>query len=153
VDQRVWKKDWVIDCKPVGNGVAAFKYLAPYIFRVALSNRRILKLEAGNVTFQYKESATQQIKTATVSAEEFIRRFLQHVLPPRFVKVRYFGLLSPKHRHWLAQVRLLLAPLTTIPISQNSENCARVKQPLLCPRCGSQLILRGPLKPQRARPP
>src|SRR5207244_1920083 len=70
VDQRVWKKDWVIDCKPVGNGVAAFKYLAPYIFRVALSNRRILKLEAGN---------TQQIKTATVSAEEFIRRFLQHV--------------------------------------------------------------------------
>ena len=88
-----------------------------------------------------------------MSAEEFIRRFLQHVLPPRFVKVRYFGLLSPKHRHWLAQVRLLLAHLTTKPISQNPlDNCARVKEPLLCPRCGSQLILVGPLKPQ-CRPP
>jgi ribosomal protein L37AE/L43A len=155
VDQRVWKKDWVVDCRPVGNGVAAFKYLAPYIFRVAISNHRLRKLDpAGNVTFQYKESATQQIKSCTLTAEEFIHRFLQHVLPPRFVKVRYYGLLSPKQRHWLTRVRLLLAPLTTKPISHNaSDHCARVKQPLLCPRCGSQLILRGPLKPRRARPP
>ena len=104
--------------------------------------------------FQYKESATQQIKSCTLTAEEFIRRFLQHVLPPRFVKVRYYGLLSPKQRHWLSRVRLLLAPRNTKPLSQNpSDNCARLKEALLCPRCGSQLILRGPLKPQRARPP
>ena len=73
---------------------AAFKYLAPYIFRVAISNNRILKLEDGKVTFKYKESATDQIRFSTVSAEEFIRRFLQHVLPQRFVKVRYYGLMS-----------------------------------------------------------
>ena len=69
----------------LGTGAAAFKYLAPYIFRVALSNNRILKLEHGHVTFKYKESATKQIKFCTVSAAEFIRRFLQHVLPHRFI--------------------------------------------------------------------
>ncbi len=105
VDQRVWKKVWVVDCEPVGTGAAAFKYLAPYIFRVALSNRRILKLEDGHVTFNYKESATDQIKQCTVAAAEFIRRFLQHVLPSRFIKVRYYGLLSPKHRQPLSHLQ------------------------------------------------
>ena len=73
----------------MGSGEAAFKYLAPYVFRVAISNSRIVKLEDGRVTFKYKDSATEQVKFATVSAEEFMRRFLQHVLPERFVKVRY----------------------------------------------------------------
>ena len=61
------------------------QYLAPYIFRVAISNNRILKLEAGRVTFSYKESATDQTKLCTLAAEEFLHRFLQHVLPNRFV--------------------------------------------------------------------
>ena len=91
VDYRVWKKDWVVHSEPVGNGEAAFKYLAPYIYRVAISNNRILKLEDCQVSFQYKESATDQIRTCTLTAEEFMRRFLQHVLPERFVKVRYYG--------------------------------------------------------------
>src|SRR5205809_2363431 len=108
-DQRVWKKDWVVDCEAVGSGAAAFKYLAPYIFRVALSNNRLVKLANGQVTFKYKVSATQQIKQCTLTAEKFIRRFLQHVLPNRFVKVRYYGLLSPGNRHLLQQARQLLA--------------------------------------------
>jgi hypothetical protein len=98
VDRRVWKKRWVVDCEPVGSGEQAFQYLAPYIFRVAISNNRLRKLEHGNVTFSYKESATDQVKSCTVTAEEFIRRFLQHVLPPRFIKVRYYGLLITKTR-------------------------------------------------------
>ena len=85
----------------VGSGEAAFMYLAPYIFRVAISNNRIVKLEDGKVTFKYKESDTDQIKFSTATAEEFVRRFLQHVLPKRFVKVRYYGLreLSVHPRH------------------------------------------------------
>jgi hypothetical protein len=78
---RVWINDWVVHSEAVGSGQQAFKYLAPYIFRVALSNNRILKLQHGAVTFSYKESATDQLKRCTVTAEEFIRRFLQHVLP------------------------------------------------------------------------
>jgi hypothetical protein len=66
VDESVWNKDWVVHCEPVGTGKEAFKYLAPYIFRVAISNNRILKLEDDQVTFQYKESATDQVRTCTV---------------------------------------------------------------------------------------
>src|SRR2546425_1239250 len=155
VDAPAWRKKWVVHSEPVGSGAAAFKYLAPYIFRVALSNRRLVRFADGHVTFKYQESATNQIKQCTLSAEEFIRRFLQHVLPDRFVKVRYYGLLSPKQRHLLKRLRLLLAPPTnTKPISQNpSDNCAPVSEAMLCPRCGNQLTLLGPLKPWRLRPP
>ena len=157
VDRRVWKKDWVVDCEPVGSGGAAFKYLAPYIFRVALSNNRLRKLEHGNVTFAYKESATDQVKSCTLPAEKFISRFLQHVLPPRFIKVRYYGLLSPSHRHLLAQARQLLAP-SPRPQSPNEKAPprpapAQMSTALQCPNCGGALRLIQTLKPQRPRPP
>src|SRR4030095_13065625 len=109
VQPRVWLKDWVVHSEPVGSGQQAFKYLAPYIFRVAISNNRLRKLAQGNVTFSYKESATAQLKHCTLSAHEFIRRFLQHVLPNRFIKVRYYGLLSPAQRQLLQKARLLLS--------------------------------------------
>ena len=157
VDQRVWKKDWVVDCEPVGTGAAAFKYLAPYIFRVALSNNRIRSLQNGHVTFAYKDSATAQTKFCTITAEEFIRRFLQHVLPPRFIKVRYYGLLSPSHRHLLAQARKLLLP-NSRPESANEKapphSPAQQSTALLrCPNCGGVLLLTQTLKPHRGRPP
>src|SRR5215210_149775 len=98
VPPRIWRKDWVVHSELVGSGQHAFQYLAPYIFRVAISNNRLRKLHNGQLTFSYKESATDQLKHCTLTAEEFIRRFLQHVLPPRFIKVRYFGLLSPCNR-------------------------------------------------------
>jgi hypothetical protein len=98
VDAPVRSKDWVVHCKPVGSGEAAFRYLAPSIFRVAISNNRVLKLEAGQVTFQDKDSAPDRMRAATVPAEEDIRRFLQHVRPDRFIKVRYDGFLRPGTR-------------------------------------------------------
>src|SRR5207245_1325027 len=109
VAQRVWRKDWVVHSEPVGSGAQAFQYLAPYIFRVAISNNRLRKLENGQVTFAYKESATDQLRHCTLDVQEFIRRFLQHVLPPRFIKVRYYGLLSPAQRHRLLKARQLLS--------------------------------------------
>ena len=108
VPSEVWSQDWVVHCQPVGNGAAAFKYLAPYVFRVAISNRRILCLENGQVTFSYTDGKTGQQKTRTVTAEEFIRRFLQHVLPKGFVKVRYYGFFSSTKRKTLHQIRRLL---------------------------------------------
>ena len=91
-------------CEPVGTGAAAFRYLAPDLLRVAISTNRVLTLEEGNVTFQDKESATAQVNTSTVPAEEFIRRFLQHELPDRFINVRYDGFLSPGNRQVLTRV-------------------------------------------------
>ena len=92
-------------CKPVGNGCTALKYLAPYVFRVAISNRRLVKLENDQVTFRYRATDTGQLKLCTLSAKEFIHRFLQHVLPKGFVKVRYFGFFAPGCRKRLAALR------------------------------------------------
>jgi hypothetical protein len=105
VPSKVWHQDWVVHCQPVGKGLHAVKYLAPYIFRVAISNRRILGMADGKVTFRYRATDTGTLKTCTLRAEEFIRRFLQHVLPRGFVKVRYYGFLSSGQRSRLATIK------------------------------------------------
>ena len=102
IPAKVWQQDWVVHCQPVGHGLSALKYLAPYIFRVAISNNRIVKISNQQVTFRYKATDTGKIKTCKLSVEEFIRRFLQHGLPRGFVKVRYYGYFSPGHRARLA---------------------------------------------------
>jgi len=102
---KVWQQDWVVHCKPVGDGRTALKYLAPYVFRVAISNRRLVKLENDQVTFRYRTSDTGRLRLCTLSAEEFIHRFLQHVLPKGFVKVRYYGFFAPGCRLRLAELR------------------------------------------------
>lgn len=162
MDAQAWQKQWVVHSEQVGSGEAAFKYLAPYVFRVAISNRSLLKLEAGRVTFKYKESATQQIRFCAVTAAEFIRRFLQHVLPSRFVKVRYYGLISPGNRDLLSKTGALLtagivasnstdraAPKTTEPEVSVKERTA----PPCCPTCGTVLTLLRELKRKTGLPP
>jgi hypothetical protein len=158
VAPQVWQQEWVVHCQPVGTGQAALKYLAPYIFRVALSNPRILKLQAGQVTFRYRESPTRHWKTRTLPAEEFIRRFLQHVLPKGFQKVRYFGFFSPSQRHRLQQARQLLGPA----ISPQPTNLAQLQSPsappsnpplIPCPTCGRPMRLTRTLRPQHCRSP
>ena len=153
VDGRVWKKEWVVHSEPVGSGGAAFKYLAPYVFRVAISNSRILKLEDGRVTFKYKDSATDQVKYATVSAEEFMRRFLQHVLPERFVKVRYYGLLSPGNRHQLKRVREVLGARASGSAARSEDGASNQRETLRCPSCGNEMKLIGTLSARGRKPP
>jgi hypothetical protein len=153
----VWRKDWVVHCEPVGSGAPAFQYLAPYIFRVAISNNRLRQLENGNLTFAYKESATDQLQHCTVTAAEFIRRFLQHVLPPRFSKVRYYGLLSPAQRPLLQKARQLLAvtysKLKSAPTATLKTSAPASAAPLLsCPLCRGPLTLLGPLAPRGRAP-
>jgi hypothetical protein len=122
VSPAVWQQDWVVHCQPVGNGLTAFKYLAPYIFRVAISNRRLVKVEDDQVTFRYRASGTGETKFCTLPVDKFIHRFLQHVLPRSFVKVRYYGLFSPGHRPQLTALRHQLgapsaepSPPTAVP--------------------------------------
>ncbi len=111
VPATVWEQDWVVHCQAVGNGQTAFKYLAPYVFRVAISHRRILKVENDQVTFRYRASDTGQSKLCTLAVEEFLHRFLQHILPKGFVKVRYYGFLSAGQRAQLAAIRQQLSPV------------------------------------------
>ena len=84
----VWKKKWGIDIEPVGSGQEALKYLTPYIFRVAISNKNILSVTKHSVTFRYRDRESDTTQTKTLPAEKFIARFLQHVLPKGFQKVR-----------------------------------------------------------------
>jgi Putative transposase len=151
VKSQVWQQDWVVHSQPIGTGQAAFKYLAPYIFRVAISNHRIIKLKNGQVTFKYKDSATRQIRFATITAQEFMRRFLQHVLPVRFVKVRYYGLLSPAYRQRLSQIRLLLSA-TSSKLNRDELKTTAPLIRLSCPHCGTPLIPLGPLAPKGRAP-
>lgn len=151
VPAPVWQKDWVVHSEPVGSGQQAFQYLAPYIFRVAISNNRIRSLDQGAVTFSYKESATDQLKRCTITAEEFIRRFLQHVLPNRFIKVRYYGLLSPTHRQLLLKARQLLST-TTDKLQRQDIKTSAAPAGLSCPHCGGPLTLLHPLAPRGRAP-
>ncbi len=85
-----------VHSKAAGDGQRTLRYLAPYVYRVAISNRRLVKCEPGpdglgRVTFTYRKSGSRGCRTMTVTADEFIRRFLQHVLPSGFQKVRHYG--------------------------------------------------------------
>jgi len=154
VPAATWTKDWVVHCQPVGSGVAALKYLAPYIFRVAISNRRILKLENDQVTFRYKDSDTGKTKYCTVTAEEFIRRFLQHVLPKGFVKVRYYGFFSHGSHHVLTQIRQLLGEVSVAePTTPQLDEPPSQDRAVHCPKCGKAMRLINTLKPAGHHPP
>jgi hypothetical protein len=105
----VWSKPWVVHSQAAGKGDHALKYLAPYIFRVAISDRRITRFADGHVTFRYRKSDTGQWCTCRLGVFEFLRRFLLHVLPTGFVKIRYYGIFSPGKRSTLAHCLRLLA--------------------------------------------
>jgi len=148
VPANVWKKDWVVHCKPVGDGNCALKYLAPYIYRVAITNNRIEKLEDGQVSFRYKNSDTNQWQTAIVPVLDFIHRFLQHVLPKGFVKIRYYGLLSPIKKNLLAVAKYLLGATDAYP-----QTIGTAKIDHICPDCGAKLRLVKSLPKLTRAPP
>ena len=91
IDPSVWLKDWIVDVEPVQDGRAVLKYLAPYVFRVAISDNRILECTESTVTYKYKPSGSKTYLTKTVDGWKFVRGFLQHTLPKGFRKVRHYG--------------------------------------------------------------
>ena len=97
---NLYRQEWVVYCKPpLKRPEKVMDYLGRYTHRVALSNDRLVKLEGNEVTFRWRDSAdNDKIKLLTLEASEFIRRFLLHVLPEQFVKIRYYGLLSHRSR-------------------------------------------------------
>ena len=165
IPSDVWHRDWVVHCKAVGNGQAALKYLAPYVYRVAISNRRLIKMvNTGNmassqITFQYRTSDTGKLKLCPLSAEKFIHRFLQHVLPHGFVKVRYFGFFGAAVRPRLLALQQRLEHLP--PIENSKSPPALGSDQLqshdhlawLCPRCGKPMLFQRTLAPFPCRSP
>jgi len=164
----VWYRDWVVHCKGVGNGQTALQYLAPYVYRVAISNRRLIKMvntgkmESSQITFQYRASDTGKLKLCTLSAEKFIQRFLQHVLPKGFVKVRYFGFFGASVRPRLLALQQRLKhippienakPLSGIDIDSD-QIPSEVSHPTWpCPKCGKPMLFQRALAPCPCRSP
>ena len=152
-----WNTEWVVHCQPVGRGQTALRYLAPYIFRVAISNRRIIRAANGRVTFRYQATDTGKLRTCTLSAEEFLRRFLQHVLPKGFVKVRYYGLFSPAKRQQLAAIRSWLDATDLSTSSKNKASTKPQSSPteccFRCPNCQQEMKLVRTFRPPPRRPP
>ncbi len=150
----LYAKDWVVYAKPpFGGPEQVLKYLARYTHRVALSNHRLVRLEAGRVTFRYRDYAdARKEKLLTLSAEEFLRRFVQHVLPKGFMKIRHYGLLSSRHREArLRQARRLLLP--RLALTGSSSEGIKPAEPVRCPACGSVRRARGELLPRSGASP
>jgi hypothetical protein len=109
IPKSVWRSEWVSFCKPYGHGNdAVLRYLSRYVYRIAISNARILGMDDTHVTFRYKDRSNDTWRTLRLPGVEFLRRFLQHVLPRGFHKVRYFGLWHHSKRDLARRAWLLL---------------------------------------------
>lgn len=151
-------KKWVAYVKEAGHGTSAvLEYLARYVHRVAINNSRIKEVDDTAVTFTYTENNTGRKKSLTLAAEEFIRRFLQHVLPTGFHKIRYYGLWSTANRKKAENIRrtMLLTDLQP-PVPGKDETPSR-NHPLegrKCPHCGQGLLVWvAVINPLRIRAP
>jgi hypothetical protein len=155
---------WVVYAKPPWGGPEqVLQYLSRYVHRVAISNARLVFVGDGVVRFRYKDyAAGGTTKTMELPAEEFLRRFLLHVVPPRFVRIRHFGLLAnPTRQEKLVRCRQLLAVVAAAatsllpdPNGQTPPASAETASPARCPACGGgPLRVIAVLAPQRGIPP
>lgn len=136
-------RKWVVHVKHAGTGTKVLAYLARYVFRVAITNNRLVSFENGKVTFRYRDNRTGEVKYCTLPASDFIARFLQHVLPRGFTKVRHYGVYSPTHKAALERARSLIdsprhepEPITAEP-ADDSLRMAPPSTPAerSCPSC------------------
>jgi hypothetical protein len=146
---RAGEKDWVVNIKPPMPGPEhVVRYLSRYTHRIAITNSRIVSYDGQTVVFRYKDRHDQKTKPECLSGEKFCRRFLRHVLPPRFVRIRHYGLLAARNAKKLARCREILgAP--AVPKQSVAEPWDQAvkrlfgKDPLLCPACGkARMVVR-----------
>jgi hypothetical protein len=122
IPANVWRREWVSFVKHYGHGNdAVLNYLSRYVFRTAISNARILAMDETHVTFRFKDRSTDTWQTIRLPGVEFLRRFLQHVLPRGFHKVRYYGLWHHSKRDLSNRAWLLLM------LQKSSDTVAAVK--------------------------
>lgn len=158
IPQAVWHQSWVVHALPAGRGDKALGYLARYVLRVAIANSRLEAFEAGRVTFRFRDNPTQRLCRVTLTAAEFLRRFLQHILPMGFPKVRYYGLASASaHQHHQRAQSLLLTTLDKpqdLPMALLDDSVPIDSPGPLCPQChAGHLHIVETLRPRRKFPP
>lgn len=151
VPPQVWREGFNTDARPNSSGAFGLRYMARYVSRTAISNHRIVSCLDGQVTYTYTPSGTKTEKRRTLPAVEFLKLFLQHVVPKAFPRIRHNGLLHPgsKQRRETSRQQLLAArdraSAERFERARDSvlETCRRPAQPAqpLCPECGGPLLL------------
>jgi len=143
--RQLFRHDWVVYCKPpFGGPEHALRYLGAYTHRVAISNHRLVSLADGQVTFRWRDSAHKNKKRLmTLSVEEFLRRFLLHLLPRGFVRIRNFGLLANRRRALLLPLcaRLLDSVQESNLVNPPGPRPVRAPAFWICPRCGGPMLV------------
>jgi hypothetical protein len=138
IDPQVWNTSWNVHSQANPHGHTAFRYLAPYVFRVAISTRRLVSLSDRTVTFSYRKPGSARLRTTTLDVMEFLRRFLQHVLPDGFMKVRHFGFLHASCAISTDTLRRMIVQAHAIRYKPT-----RIVPPeplaALCPACGAPM--------------
>lgn len=138
---KAWRIPWVVDVQPVGRGHTALRYLAAYVQKTALSAARLVACDDATVTFTHQERETGRTHRLSLKGQEFLRRFLQHVLPTGFQRVRHFGWLSPAARTRWQRIHALLDWKPAVP---PADPAAATWAPQ-CPRCQKPMRLLGTL--------
>ena len=147
IDPSVWKHEWVVDNQPAGKGQNALRYLSRYVFRVAISNNRIKSIGDDAIKFTYKDRERKTWKSMELKPMEFIRRFLQHVLPRGFMKIRHYGFLNPNSFFSIDRLRELISLIYDV-IKEFSASIPKIiKRNLKCACCGKPLIFIAFKKP------
>ncbi len=137
VSDAVWRTPWWVHSQHAGSGEAVVRYMARYVFRTAISDHRLVSAETDAVSFSYTDSKSHRPGTCRLSADEFMRRFLQHVLPPGQHRVRYFGWMHPGARARRCVVETLLSAVIVV-------RTPAVKPPpwhLRCTHCGAFALI------------
>jgi hypothetical protein len=147
IDPSLWKHEWVVDSQPAGKGQNALRYLARYVFRVAISNNRIKSIKDNAITFTYKDRERKTWKTMELKPMEFIRRFLQHVLPRGFMKIRHYGFLNPNSSFSIDRLRELISLIHDVVKELSVSIPKIIKRKLKCAHCGNPLRYLAFLKP------
>ena len=137
IGDAVWRDGWWVHIEPAGSGTNVVRYLARYVSRTAISDDRIIEANDHAVTFRYTDSATKERKECTLTADAFMRRYLQHVLPPGQHRVRYFGWMHPAAGARRMKVATLLAVI--IVVLQKADTPA---WHLYCPHCDAFTLVR-----------
>ena len=151
----VWELDWNVNCQAVGSGQTTLKYLARYVFKVAISDQRIVRFDDTQVCFRYRKVHSNRMRSMALPIFEFMHRFLQHVLPRGFMKVRYFGFVSPSFSMPLDELkaRVELAQGFALRDSVIDLEHSAAPAPRCCPHCGGRLRYQRAILPPRARLP
>jgi hypothetical protein len=149
----LFRQDWIVYAKrPFGGPEHVLHYLARYTHRVAISNHRLLSVADGKVTFRWKDYAHgSKQRKMTVTAEEFLRRFMLHVLPRRFVRIRFSGFLANRRRKQLLPLCQQLLGDTPQQRGETGCNETSPRATWLCPHCGGAMVVIEKLTAQQIR--